>query len=431
MQNKSRKFLMMYRRTRRRKISVCSCHLTLLSTLLWFLSCFVQRIHAGAAASSNDHENKDEGFARLVRWMRQHGGQVDPRIDVGIRDGIRGIVATADMDVGTQLLFCPWELIIGSRDIDHQMQGEVDMCQVVQDMADAMRRGTDSLWHPYLDHIELPRLPAMWDQAAIDELQSMPPSQDVTRHIRWFEQSCDGNLDEAGMKALVAFISRANEVGMTPIYDLLNHHNGRRNAKLQIVEDGVRLVVVCAGPVHKNDQLYLSYGIKTASTMFRDYGFVEDWPTAWNFRSKTSGDNFAFVLFPDGAAAINPTGDLLKSLWQSDMSLLEYQALAETHMRSLALADLERFVVCARDRLDEFPTTLQEDEVKLEENQIALSLLSDQSRSENDVTNRSSMEDAGSAIRYRSDFKRALNSAMMCADAMGQSLRERISRQDL
>ena len=397
----------------------CNWRLALLcSTLLFFFS-FVQR--TGAV----DDESKDEGFARLVKWMRRHGGRVDPRVDVGISNGIRGLVATDDIEVDSELLFCPWELIIGSSGINNQMHGEADMCKVVQDMADEIRLGTDSLWHPYLDHIELPRLPAMWDQAAVDELQNIPPSQDATRHIRWFQQTCDGPLDDAGMIALVAFISRANEVGMTPIYDLLNHHNGMRNAKLSIVEDGVQLIVV-GGPVHKRDQLYLSYGIKTASTMYRDYGFVEDWPSAWNFRSKT-GDNFAFVSFPDGVAAINPTGDLLKSIWHSNMSLIEYQTLAETHMRNLKLADLERFVVCARDHLHGFPTTLQDDDAKLEEAGIALA---DKSIFESGMA-KSSIEDLESAIRYRSDFKRALNHAMIHADKMSKSLREQFSGQDL
>jgi len=389
-----------------------------LCILLLFFS-FVEIIDAA------NYESTDEGFARLVNWMSQHGGQVDTRIDVGISNGVRGIVATADIEDGSQLLFCPWELIIGSTSINNQMNGEADMCKVVQDMADEIRLGTRSLWHPYLDHIELPRLPAMWDQAAIDELQIIPPSQDATRHIRWFQQACNGPLDDAAMRALVAFISRANEVGMTPIYDLLNHHNGKRNAKLSIVEGGVQLLVV-GGPVRKNEQLYLSYGIKTASTMYRDYGFVEDWPSAWNFRSKT-GDNFAFVLFPDGVAAINPTGDLLKNIWHSNMSLIEYQALVEMHMRNLALADLERFVVSARGHLDGFPTTLKQDDVILEDKRISLD---NPSLSASSV-DRSSIEDLVSAIQYRSEFKRALNSAMMYADAMGKSLKEHISNQDL
>jgi hypothetical protein len=45
--------------------------------------------------------------------------------------------------------------------------------------------------------------------------------------------------DQAMHQALVSFITRASAVGMIPIYDLLNHHNGERNAKLLLNEEGV------------------------------------------------------------------------------------------------------------------------------------------------------------------------------------------------
>mmetsp|Transcript_17739 Transcript_17739/g.24964 ORF Transcript_17739/g.24964 Transcript_17739/m.24964 type:complete len:397 (-) Transcript_17739:38-1228(-) len=396
--------------------------MALLSLLLAF---FITIVRIQAISDESANGANDEGFARLVNWTTKHGGRIDPRIKVGMSNGIRGMVAMDDIEVGAQLLFCPWKLIIGSSDMNNQMKSEADMCKVVQDMADEIRLGADSLWYPYLNHIELPRLPAMWSQAAVDELQNVPPSQDAMRHIRWFQQTCDGPLDDGAMKALVAFISRANEVGMTPIYDLLNHHNGKRNAKLSIVEDGVQLLVV-GGPIRKGEQLYLSYGIKTASTMYRDYGFVEDWPSIWNYRSKT-GDNFAFVLFPDGVAAINPTSELLKSIWHSNMPLGEYQILAETHMKTLALADLERFVISARDHLDGFPTTLKDDDTMLEEKKKALA---NQNLAESSIA-RSNIEDTMSAIKYRSDFKRALISAVLHADAMGSALREQTSSEEL
>eukprot|EP00957_Ditylum_brightwellii_P065690 4982400-Ditylum_brightwellii.AAC.1 len=46
-------------------------------------SVFVEIIDAA------NYESTDEGFARLVNWMSQHGGQVDTRIDVGISNGVR------------------------------------------------------------------------------------------------------------------------------------------------------------------------------------------------------------------------------------------------------------------------------------------------------------------------------------------------------
>lgn len=359
---------------------------------------------------------KDEGFESLVGWMKEHDGLIDSRIDIGTINGIRGIVATDDIEDGAQLMFCPWNLMFGS---NKPMQSS-DMCKVVEDMADEYRLGAESMWYPYLSHIQLPRLPAMWDQAAIDELQGIEPSQDAKKHIRWFNAACKGPLDDAAMKSLVAFVSRANEYGMTPIYDLLNHHNGRTNAKLRVVQnetqDGVELFVV-DGPIRKGDQLYLSYGIKATSNMYRDYGFVEDWPTAWNFRTK-AGDNFAFVMFPGGVSAINPTPDLLKTIWRSHLSLVDYQALAERHTNTLSFNDLNQFVVSGQAHLDGFPTSLQEDEAILKKKRLELEEVG------LTQSDRSIIEDSISAIEYRSAFKRALHGALVYAVATGKSLEQ-------
>lgn len=189
------------------------------------------------------------------------------------------------------------------------------MCKVVQDMANEMRLRSESLWWPYLKHIQIPRLVAMWEQSALDELQGLSPSEDATRHIQWFSQNCAGSgagnvhFDEKEvMRSLVSFVSRASEVGMVPIYDLLNHHNGKKNAKLSLTETRVHLLVV-VGRIQQGQEIYLSYGIKAAPTMYRDYGFVEEWPCVWNWKDSATGDNFAFVLEPGSAVAINPTAD--------------------------------------------------------------------------------------------------------------------------
>lgn len=388
----------------------------------------------GVASSTSTSSPDDEGFATLVAWMKLHGGRVDSRIDVATNaNGIRGVVALSAIDEGTELLFCPWELVIGSTGMQDQMQKGDGMCSVVKQMAEQIRLTSQSLWHPYLDHIELPRLAAVWEASALAELQGLPPTQDADRHVRWFHQRCDGGdiLDAAAMRSLVAFISRASEVGMVPIYDLLNHHNGKRNAKLTLTNEGVTLITVGDGNIiQRGQEIYLSYGIKTASTIYRDYGFVEEWPTCWNFKDAASGDNFAFVVFPHGVVAINPSAEYLKYIWQTNNSSLdEFEAGAMRHTESLAVGDLERFAQAVRDHLEEFPSTLGEDELILEdyrkvlaEEQAALLVSSDSSN----------VEDMINAISYRIEFKSALTSSAIYAESMMASkIRQNVESQEL
>lgn len=372
-----------------------------------FILCIIANVslYRCTVAASATNNPPDERYAKLVAWMKNHGGRVDSRFDVAtMSNGVRGIMALSDIEVGAELLFCPWKLIIGSSGIDSQMQPGDGMCKAVEEMANEIRLGSESLWYPYLDHIELPRLVAFWDTFALNELQGLPPSQDATRHIQWYHQRCDGEFDGAAMRSLVAFVSRASEVGMVPIYDLLNHHNGKRNAKLRVTDQGVQLLVV-GGPIAKDQEIYLSYGIKTASTMYRDYGFVEEWPTCWNFKT-LDGDNYAFIRFPDGVVAISPEAELLKLVWQSNLSQEEYQDMARRHTESLPFEDLKSFANAGQIKLNGLPTTLEEDADMFLERMKEIEESSD---SEN-------AEDRVNAIGYRLAFKRALKDASEYAE---------------
>jgi hypothetical protein len=50
--------------------------------------------------------------------------------------------------------------------------------------------------------------------------------------------------DQAVHQALVSIIIRSSAFEMIPIYALLNHHNGERNAKLIMNKEGVQLVAM-------------------------------------------------------------------------------------------------------------------------------------------------------------------------------------------
>ncbi len=365
--------------------------------------CFLLLISCSANAS----QHADAGYVRLRSWMRDNGGRVSDRFGVVEKDGIRGIQAISNIEEGSELLFCPWHLVIGSSSLQDQMKSGDGMCSVVDEMAKEMRLGADSLWYPYLDHIGGQRLPADFNSEALLELQGLLTSQDATRHLRWFDQRCDGELDVTAKQSLVAFISRASEVGMIPIYDLFNHHNGKRNAKLTLTEDGVQLLVVGDG-ISSGDEIYLSYGLKTASTMYRDYGFVEEWPTAWNFQT-VDGNNFAFLQFPNDVVAINPSADLLRAVWQSNTSLDEYLSLAKAHTESLSSVDLETFVAAVEN--EHFPTTVEGDESTL-----AVLLEEEGGESANDSSD--NISDRISAIIYRMAHKKALASAKFYCNAI-------------
>jgi len=373
-----------------------------------------------SVTTASDHRRwdspKDRGYLDLVAWVTSHGGRVDDRMAITNRDGIRGVIALSDIEEGAELLHCPWELVIGSSGIQDQMQTEDDMCNVVKIMASEVRLGDKSTGWPYLHYIELPRLGSMWGQAAVDELQGLPPSQELDRHLQWFSMNCGGgdpsNFDDATIHALVAFISRASEVGMVPIYDLLNHHNGEKNAKLFLTETGVDLRTV--RPVQRHQQLYLSYGLKTSFQMYRDYGFVESWPSLWSFRDAVTHDNHVFALFPDGIAAVHPSSEFLKEIWNGgNRSMLESQSYAKNFTMSRNKDQLDRFVQSAKAKLDGLPTTYEEDKEILRRNKDELQMVLTSGSSQSNII----LEDIMGAVQYRLAFKQAVLEALVSAEA--------------
>ncbi|CAB9517678.1 Rubisco LSMT substrate-binding [Seminavis robusta] len=406
---------------------------------------FTIRSSSAAASALIDEEEDDEGYRKLVEWVISHGGRVDERMAIGQVDGgIRGVIALGgDIENGTELMHCPWKLVIGSSSLQDQMETEDDMCNVVKILASEFRLGDQSLGWRYLNHIdeELPRLGAMWDSAAVQELQGLPPSHDLNRHNEWFSKNCGGGneleFDKATKQALVSFISRASAVGMIPIYDLLNHHNGLKNAKLFTTEEGVDLRTVRR--VQKGEQLYQSYGLKPSSQMFRDYGFVESWPTLWSWKHPTgsSGDNHVFALFPDGIAAIYPSVEFLKEIWASSTtrSQLEWQQNATHFTQSVPRDALMQFTTAAKTLLDGLPTTWEEDKEILKQKEAEQRIATTSRRAANtnvnhDEDNNSNhsdewllaLEDVIAAIQYRLDFKRAVSDSSDFAEITIQGL---------
>ena len=382
-------------------------------------------------------QQQDLGYQQLVEWVISHGGRVDSRMTMK-RDsnGIRGVLASEPIEENTELLHCPWELVIGSQSLDDQMESSEDMCNVVKMLDSQFQLGNESFYWPYLTNIDVPRLGAMWEPAAIKELQGLPPSQDIHRHHEWFSKSCRRNEDKADIDkstklALASFVSRTTTVGMVPIYDLLNHHNGLKNAKLFVTEDGVKLRTTRL--VEAGEQLYLSYGLRPSSQMYRDYGFIEPWPRLWSWRHSQEEDNYVFATFPDGIAAIDPSVDFLKDIWASpSRSQWEWQQNATQFTQSISPSSLLKFKGAAKVLLEGLPTTWQQDEEMLKsKNAQRIRML--QQAEATTVTNITTLneddslvaalDDVIAAIRYRLEFKHAVYEASKFSDT---TLREMV-----
>jgi len=198
------------------------------------------------------------------------------------------------------------------------------------------------------------------------------------------------------------YVTRAADKGLVPVYDLINHHNGEIN--VGIFTSNHTMSLRASAHIRAGELLYISYMTQRDTTeIFRDYGFVEQWPQLWRWR------NNDFALF-DGVVAIKPTSDLLNESGVKQLSLDEYQARARLHNQGLAVDLVKNFSREARLLLESLPTTADDDARALQ-----------QFKAETSTRSRDRMA-TQAAIEYRLTFKRALHSAIVVAGEVLTSL---------
>ena len=156
----------------------------------------------GCWAQENDQhdvtQKEHDDFKRLVDWIRTNGGRVDNRLEIGIQTHngreVRGIVAKEFIEVGSELLFSPWELVFGTDGATHNVLS--DKCAILNQYAAEVRLGQDSFWFPYLtmDGSLSTRIPTLWGEEAISETQGLPPfhlvDDEYPSITDWYCQTC-------------------------------------------------------------------------------------------------------------------------------------------------------------------------------------------------------------------------------------------------
>lgn len=418
-------------------------------------------------------KNSEEGFVKLVDWVRSNGGRVDSRLGLGIiHDGdnnnnddndtaaaavdavvvARGGIALDDIAAGTELLFCPWKLVLGTEGDTSKVSG--DHCQVLKTYADEVRAGKDSFWYPYLmmDESLNTRIPSLWSDSALQELQGLPPyakTQSGPSLTSWYAETCAPSgkssfdqLDHACRQSLLAAITRSAGMRFLPIFDLLNHHNGKLNTRSMATLEGNQIFALVDIP--KGSEIFLSYRgqRETSSDIFLKYGFIESWPQQWAWfdddEPGTHSKEQRFLLLPNGSVAIYPPESMTLPIGSSTppLPLADLQSNAERHNMQLDLSELIQFQDSCQRLLTSLPTTSDADEsILLELEQVLIEAAADAVKAASkemtvadvghDNNNNSNhhgiiavvtLQDRICAVRYRIHVKKAIQTALDVAN---------------
>lgn len=309
----------------------------------------------GVVASSEEvnvviDEDKQSTNA-LIQWIKDSKGYFHDSLEMKRTDpsdvtSYFGMFATNDIKANTLLMSIPRETILEDptgADI------EFVQCGLIENLADQLRLGDQSNFAPYVNYLlktqPQGQLPSAWSTAGKELLMRvlghenftwenamanlhrfgdlklkniLPPEEPIT-WVLDFHDACgkDGyefdNLDE---HAAMLVIQRAWDDVLLPLYDTLNHRNGEwLNTRSD--ENGVHngdVKVYAKRDIKKGEEIYTSYNmcedcgarVKTYGTseLFRDYGFVENFPQFWIFKDSEIKFRFDEVGYDEEGESI-------------------------------------------------------------------------------------------------------------------------------
>jgi hypothetical protein len=344
--------------------------------------------------------------------------------------------------------------------------GEEDWCPSFEAIKNEMGMGAQSKWFDYFDFDDSSgsRLPLEWDRSdepgsARRELQGLAPDGFTHQHIDWFEGDwgCLGGKEMTNLdfQAFKIYLTRSMHLGLVPIYDLMNHHNGKINTYVEDDDEGgvsvLSLVDIPAGfPIYNT---YGRSGEKPTNDLFGQYGFVEDYPQLWRWndseleqiaqekedhayhRYVMRGDNdvnsdensnhlgkwknklnfepnshfYEVLVISPTVAALLPTKHLTGVLGNGQLSLEEWRNEIDDHHATLRSTQVDAMYSNAMRTLNSLPTTIEQDENIILHEKRRLKRLKE-----------FEIEDANAAdvmmaIEFRLAFKKALRLTMEVA----------------
>jgi hypothetical protein len=117
--------------------------LLILCTFVAFAAAMNESDGPNSRAIESDDNAK---FRNLIAWVRRNGGRVDDRLGLtNLNRGeipIRGGVALLPLEVGSELLFLPWKLVLGTAGENSTVPE--DKCEVLQYYATEVEAGIGS-----------------------------------------------------------------------------------------------------------------------------------------------------------------------------------------------------------------------------------------------------------------------------------------------
>ena len=271
-------------------------------------------------------ENEDFDLPRIVklgngvlRWVIEQGGVFHPSLYFAASESSLVMFSKEAIPKDEILFRVPRVCLLGP-EVDSYAFNDYFryVCETTKVLWRELQNGQDSVTHgPYMEYLletQLPgMLPSAWSKAGqtlLKQMLSTPdneqvlPPEAVCGHS--FVRECginvpvdelDGDARVWGQEhAWMLITQRSWDDLMIPIYDMISHRNGNwTNTKLvegvSVHDDDHDVIVQASRDINAGEEIYTTYnfcedcGLRAetfgTSLIFRDYGFVEQYPQRW------------------------------------------------------------------------------------------------------------------------------------------------------
>lgn len=248
----------------------------------------------------------------IVSWVRSKGGSFSDKLEIRKFEpdnpkSYLGVFTTDDIKVKESLFTIPQSCYIQVFDTAEDSGNEVEdqetpyynnLCKLSHKLMGEMNLGDSSEYAPYVAYLKTQKkgqLPVNWSKAGKDIMRkiAIPGSPMVDWIDENFKQrNCIGNdLFEEHMVEMT--VQRCFDTALIPIWDMVNHDNGRINTENDSMYEKEGMKVRAARDLKAGEEIFATYDNCVdcndvnyywgTPEILKDFGFVENYPHRWVF----------------------------------------------------------------------------------------------------------------------------------------------------
>jgi len=305
-------------------------------------------ISATADNSVGDTASEINHGQLMVDWLRNRGGFFSPKLEIRRADPLDptsyfAMFSKEDIQSEEVLITIPRDCLIdtGIDPFDPEDRDSFQ-CQTIHNLVSEMRKGEESSHAPYVNYLlAQPRgqITNTWSDAGVElfnevlipretededyEGSTLLPPYSTSK---WMEDEwvteCKGESDPLELHAASMLLQRSWDDVLIPVFDYMNHRNGKwLNTDSNSVHGPEPISVFAIRKIEAGEQIYTTYNTchdcgnraldYGTPELLRDYGFVEQYPQRWIFHNEELGFVVDEVLDEEGVS----NGDIEVTDW--------------------------------------------------------------------------------------------------------------------